>query len=63
MNPLTSGLAQIYFTWGWKKYATGTKKRFDTATHAQILLKRAISKFDYPMKHMILAELLITIIR
>ena len=63
MNPLVIRLAQIQFSWAWRKYAAITKKRFDTATHAGILLKRAVSNFEYPIKHMILAELLITTIR
>ena len=63
MNQLVSGLAQIRFSWACSKYVAVTMNRFDKATHAQILLKRAISNSDYPIKHMILAELLITVIR
>ena len=63
MNQLVSGLAEIQFSWAWSKYVADPMKRFDKATHAQILLKRAISNFNYPIKHMILAKLLITVMR
>ena len=52
MNPLFSGLAQIQFSWVEHGYSCSNLESL-----------RAISNFDYPIKHMILFELLMTTIQ